>query len=82
LVENAIKHNAFTTDNPLTIHINYDGEGYIQVKNNKNIKTNGEPSSSIGLQNLSERYKMICGNDIIVNTDENDFIVKIKTLKG
>jgi two-component system, LytTR family, sensor kinase len=82
LVENAIKHNAFTTDKPLTISISYSEEGYIQVRNNKNIKMNREPSPSIGLQNLSERYKMISGNDIIFMTDENDFIVKIKTLNG
>jgi two-component system LytT family sensor kinase len=81
LVENAIKHNAFTIDCPLTIQINYDEKGYIQVKNNKNIRSFKEPSSSIGLKNLSERYRMIAGEDIAIDTDESHFIVTIKAIK-
>lgn len=81
LVENAIKHNVLTVENPLTIYISYQEEGYIEVKNNKRIKSISEPHSGTGLANLSERYKLISGHDILIIVNENDFIVKIKTLK-
>jgi hypothetical protein len=80
LVENAIKHNALTIEKPLHIQIAYS-DGYICVKNNKQVKAFTEPSSSIGLTNLSERYRMISGTDIEVINEEHHFIVKIKALK-
>jgi LytS/YehU family sensor histidine kinase len=80
LAENAIKHNALTIEKPLHIQIAYDGE-YICVKNNKQAKAITEPASAIGLKNLSERYRMISGNDIEVIDAEHHFIVKIKALK-
>jgi two-component system LytT family sensor kinase len=81
LVENAIKHNSLTTERPLVIDISYHEERTIQVKNNKQIKLITEPSSSIGLKNLSERYKMISGDDILIESNEHYFIVTIKALK-
>lgn len=80
LVENAVKHNAFTMENPLHVHIAYN-DGCIVVQNNKQPKTFTEPSSRIGLKNLSERYRMLSGNDIEVIDDEHQFIVIIKALK-
>jgi hypothetical protein len=82
LVENAIKHNTLTVERPLAIHISYQEDGTIQVKNNKQIKMTAEASSSIGLKNLSERYKMISGDDISVVSHLHDFIVTIKALKN
>src|SRR5690606_29877221 len=78
LIENAIKHNILTEENPLTLHIDYLPEGLIQVKNNKKLKNIREASSSIGLKNLAERYKMISGNDIKVIDDDTEFIVQIQ----
>jgi hypothetical protein len=81
LAENAIKHNTLTAEKPLVIHISYHEDGTIQVKNNKQLKAITEPSSFIGLKNLAERYKMISGDDIRIESNEHDFIVTIKALK-
>lgn len=82
LIENAIKHNVLTVEDPLFVSIDYNYEGYISVKNNKRLKNIHEPSSAIGLKNLSERYKMISGNDITIQEDENAFTVEIQVLVG
>jgi two-component system LytT family sensor kinase len=80
LVENAIKHNAFTTEDPLFIKITYQ-PGYISVWNNKRLKQHREPSSGIGLKNLAERYKVIAGHNIEVSDAENFFCVQLLILE-
>lgn len=82
LIENAIKHNVLTIEDPLTVSISYNYNGYIYVKNNKKLKNIHEPSSAIGLKNLSERYKMISGSDIMITENDKDFTVEIQVLVG
>jgi len=78
LLENAIKHNSFTIENPLIINI-YIEEGYIIVQNNKQHKVilNSEKS---GLNNLNERSKILNGTEIQIFNEEKHFTVKIKLL--
>ncbi len=76
LVENAIKHNSASTEKPLLIQIR-DETGYIVVANNiqrKNILNN---SSGSGLPNLKERVKLITGKEIVIDQENNQFVVKI-----
>jgi len=79
LLENAIKHNAFTTDKPLFINISYK-DRTITVRNNKQEKNYFEESTGTGLINLSERYRIISGDDIIINDSGGFFSVTIKIL--
>lgn len=78
-LENAIKHNALRDDMPLLIKIEYDS-GRIIVSNNIQIKKITEESAGIGLANLSERYKLLSGDEVIINTDNNQFSISIKVL--
>ncbi len=80
LLENAIKHNAFTIESPLFIKLIYQ-DGWITVSNNIQQKNTNEPSSGMGLTNLSERYKIISGNEIKIKSDDSDFSVSIKILQ-
>ncbi|MDD3858849.1 MAG: histidine kinase [Bacteroidales bacterium] len=58
LVENAIKHNEISSENPLQIDI-YPENDFLIVSN-KICKLNFEPASKrIGLQNLASRYALI-----------------------
>ncbi|MCC9136093.1 sensor histidine kinase [Pontibacter silvestris] len=82
LAENAIKHNSLTTEEPLTIWISYTGEDSIIIKNNKKPKRINESSSGIGLRNLSERYKVISGDEINIMNSENFFSVELKVLES
>jgi hypothetical protein len=80
LVENAIKHNMATRDNPLSISI-YIEEDYIVVKNNLQKMAVQYKTTKIGLKNLAERSKLITGKDMIIGETKSDFIVKIPLLK-
>lgn len=79
LLENAIKHNAFTIESPLYIKLFYIN-GWITVSNHIHKKTTQGPSTGMGLTNLSERYKIISGDDILIQSDDSDFSVSIKIL--
>jgi len=79
LLENAIKHNAFTPESPLHITLTCDN-GWLTVSNNIQHKEAVESSSGMGLINLSERYKIISGEDIVIKQDDSTFSVSIKIL--
>jgi sensor histidine kinase YesM len=81
LVENAIKHNEFTDADPLNIRVVLNGE-YINIKNNKRPKPYGVNSTGIGLRNLSSRYRLICNKDILIETTDNEFTVKLPLIKS
>jgi LytS/YehU family sensor histidine kinase len=79
LMENAIKHNRFTVDEPLNLLVSFDDE-YITVQNNLcGIVTND--SLHIGLKNLSERSLMITNKLLIVTTSDVAFTVRVPLLK-
>jgi two-component system, LytTR family, sensor kinase len=79
LIENAIKHNDLTEESPLIIEIKQENDR-IKVTNNLQVKENNETSTGSGLANLSERYRIICGEDLCIESDENSFSVSIKIL--
>ena len=80
LLENAIKHNSLTEESPLLINITYT-DNYITVENNIQSKLSFETSTGFGLTNLSERYKILSGNDVIIKSNEKSFSVSIKVLE-
>jgi sensor histidine kinase YesM len=77
LVENAIKHNRFTKQQPLRIKIEQTGE-YISVSNTMNVRCPSETSLKSGLANLAERCLIWSGNEIIINNDGITFSVSFK----
>jgi two-component system, LytTR family, sensor kinase len=79
LLENAIKHNALTIENPLLIEVKYDNDRII-VSNNIQVKDLTEETTGRGLANLAERYTILSGDGIIVKTDDNHFSVSLKIL--
>ena len=79
LLENAIKHNAFTTEMPLHIKLFYEN-GWLTVSNTVRHKAVNESSTGMGLINLSERYKIISGDEISIRSDDSTFSVSIKIL--
>lgn len=81
LLENAIKHNILTTEFPLHIKVAYEN-GRIKTTNNLQPKLTSETSTGLGLENLAERYKILSGNDIIINKTDNIFTVSIKILEN
>jgi two-component system LytT family sensor kinase len=76
LVENAIKHNEITADNPLRISIYHENE-YLVVQNNLQLKTSTEYSGNVGLNNIRLQYELLTGKKVDVQEDETYFIVKL-----
>lgn len=78
LVENAIKHNAFSATKPLLLEIVYKDKG-LKVSNNKIPKHSNAPEG-IGLKNLNERYLLVCNKPIEIENSENEFAVTLKLI--
>ncbi|MET0392330.1 MAG: histidine kinase [Chitinophagaceae bacterium] len=76
LVENAIKHNEFTEERPLKIHI-YINDHYLKVSNNIKPKSYPVNSTGIGLKNLSARYRILFRRNIAIETNRENFVVKL-----
>lgn len=81
LVENALKHNALTDEAPLKIDIDYNSSRLI-VSNNLQRRKLSESNSGLGLINLSERYRILSDEEIIIYEDDESFSVSIKVLKN
>jgi sensor histidine kinase YesM len=80
LLENAIKHNMATRENPLVISVYIEGNNIV-VKNNLQKMSVQLKSTKIGLKNLAERIRLIGGEELIIEETHNDFIVKVPLLK-
>lgn len=78
LVENVIKHNSITLSKPMTISIRTE-ENHLIVSNPIQPKKSNE-SSGVGLKNLSNRCKLMLGEEIIILKDEKVFTVKVPLL--
>lgn len=79
LIENAIKHNEFSDEEPLIVRVAFEEEALV-VSNEIRPKALRRPSSRIGLQNLNERYKLIVKKPISVSTYDNRFVVRLPLL--
>ncbi len=79
LVENALKHNVISMENPLEIQI-YNTNEYVIVSNTLQRKSIIENSTHTGLSNLRERVKLIMNKEIIVEEKNDCFNVKLPVL--
>lgn len=76
LVENAIKHNVISEDNPLEITIK-SGVDTLEVSNKINLRPAAETSTGIGLNNLNQRYQLLLSRGIVCTADGGLFTVII-----
>ncbi len=79
LIENAIKHNEISHENPLSVSI-YNEENYLVVKNTLQRKSLVEQSTNVGLDNIKKRYSLASDIPVVVEEGNNLFIVKIPLL--
>ncbi len=80
LIENAIKHNTFSTQSPLKIKIYFTEHDKITVENNKKLKKANGYSSRIGLKNIDERYRLMGHTKPIVTETDELFKVAISLI--
>lgn len=79
LVDNALKHNTFTIDEPLCIEIR-ETDDWLIVSNRKNLKKIAVESNGSGLRNLMDRYGNYLLQGVVIEDTSNRFNVKIKLL--
>jgi sensor histidine kinase YesM len=80
LIENAIKHNVASEEDPLYIKL-YTSNDCITVENNLQKKASfGEASAGVGLENICKRYEFLSDRKVEIIQDEKRFIVKLPAL--
>ena len=79
LLENAIKHNVVSAENPLTVIITEEN-GYLTITNNYNPKTTIEQGTKVGLKNIIDRYNLITLKKVSVEKQAEKFTVKLPLL--
>lgn len=81
LLENAIKHNIASQENPLFISIIQKGNE-LWVSNTFQPKTSqNEPSTGVGLQNIQSRYRLLSDQMPEIFQSEDEFLIKLPLLK-
>lgn len=76
LVENALKHNIVSKENPLNIEVTTQA-GQLIVRNNIQKKLQVEKSTGIGLMNIQNRYKLLTEKLVQVTETPQYFIVSL-----
>jgi two-component system LytT family sensor kinase len=76
LVENSIKHNVVSLENPLYIRL-FVEDKYLVIENDLREKRIPETSTGMGLENINERYLHLTGQHIIVEKTNDYFKVKL-----
>ncbi len=79
LLENAVKHNAITTENPLTVKISIE-KGELIISNNYNEKKLLTKGTGVGLQNIIERYTLLTEKKVKINKTKESFSVFLPLL--
>ena len=79
LLENCIKHNIVSEQQPLKVTIE-EVEGRLIVSNNLQKKTAVKKSSRVGLANIKERYKILSTREVQINELATIFKVELPLL--
>jgi sensor histidine kinase YesM len=79
LLENSIKHNVVSEENPLKVTIS-EHNGFLIVTNNFKPKTIIEKGTKVGLKNIIERYNLITLKKVEVEKTLTNFTVKLPLL--
>jgi hypothetical protein len=79
LLENTVKHNIVSQEQPLYIRI-YEEGGYLVVQNDYQKKEVLQDRRGVGLQNIISRYAIISTRQVVVEQTEQYFTVKLPVL--
>lgn len=79
LLENAVKHNKMSAQQPLKVTIRRQGDA-LAVENNVSRRDSSAESTGLGLENIRKRYGMITSAEVKVAETEGVFSVVIPVL--
>ncbi|NRF41448.1 histidine kinase [Pedobacter sp. LMG 31643] len=81
LVENAVKHNRFSANDPLRICI-MDEDDYLVVSNDLRKRASIQNSIGVGLDNISKRYELTSDKRITVTETKDTFTVRLPIIRN
>ncbi len=81
LLENVFKHNIISDNIKIKISINFE-QNYIIIENNKVPKKDEQISHNVGINNIINRYKLICDKECIIENTDNIFKVKLPLIEN
>ena len=76
LVENCIKHNIVSLEQPLTISL-YIEQNMLHIKNQLQLKISPGTSTGMGLENINQRYQHLAHKSIEIEENYDSFTVKL-----
>lgn len=79
ILENCIKHNLATSQNPLNIKI-FSENGFLFIENNLQVREQVRESAGIGLSNIVQRYSLLTKQNVFIEKSTDFFRVKIPIL--
>ncbi|MCU0430670.1 MAG: histidine kinase [Cytophagaceae bacterium] len=80
LIENCVKHNVISKEHPLFVEI-LELDGWLIVRNNKQVKQDKEASTGLGLMNIQRRYQLLSNKEVVVENSESIFSVRLPLLE-
>lgn len=80
LIENAVKHNRISKDEPLKIFIGIE-DHYLVVKNSLQVRINQAPSTGLGLKNIRNRYLILSADTPKFGTEGDFFVARIPLIE-
>ena len=81
LIENAVKHNEVSSENPLYLDIVVVDGAWLKVANNLQKKTGAIPSEKVGLANIMAKYRLLGQSEVQVHDTGSEFIVMLPLIK-
>ncbi len=81
LIENAIKHNVISSEQPLQIDISTES-AYLIVKNNLQQRQGEIESIGIGLSNLKARYALLTSQELYFSETDGQYIVRVPLIQS
>jgi hypothetical protein len=75
LLENAVKHNRVSHRQPLVMHVDFMAPATLRVRNTRHPRLMPEPTSGIGLSNLTNRVRLLNQHKLLVERTASEFLV-------
>ncbi len=80
LVENALKHNYYSKEKPMTIEVVNKGTQRLVVRNTYRKRELEEESTGLGIQNIKKRYSFYTNQEVLVEEGKEQFSIEVPLL--
>lgn len=77
LIENSVKHNVVSREDPLCVDIFMNEKRQLVVRNNLQRRPESVVSTQIGLKNISSRFEILGGKSAEIVITEKYFVVSL-----